>query len=133
MIGFSHAKLKGGSPLPEAPGRRRSEARRQLCHHHDDADQPVHQQRSPPVLMRSHAALHYAHFFYGDSDASGGVTRPASRAAPSPTTRTFSTSPSSIGMTFHRLRRIAFAHGVLAFFFDVVVLALIINVVAGLL
>ena len=47
-----------------------------------------------------------------------------------------------IGMTFqvsdvqienHRLRRIGLAHGVLAFFFNVVVLALTINIIAGLL
>jgi uncharacterized membrane protein len=40
---------------------------------------------------------------------------------------------SDVQIENHRLRRIALAHGVLAFFFDVVVLALIINIVAGLL
>ena len=47
-----------------------------------------------------------------------------------------------IGMTFqvsdvqienHHLRRLGLAHGVLAFFFNVVVLALTINIIAGLL
>ena len=40
---------------------------------------------------------------------------------------------SDVQIESHRLRRTALAHGVLAFFFNVVVLALTINIVAGLL
>ena len=40
---------------------------------------------------------------------------------------------SDVQIENHRLRRIALAHGVLAFLFNVVVLALTINIIAGLL
>jgi uncharacterized membrane protein len=83
-------------------------------------------------------------FFYGDSDASGGdeARGLAFPGRAEPDYWDFLYSSFVIGMTVqvsdvqienHRLRRIALAHGVLAFFFDVVVLALIINILAGLL
>ena len=48
-------------------------------------------------FMNTIFALHYAHFFYGDSDAPRAPRRAAStsRAAPNRTTGTSSTSPSS--------------------------------------
>jgi uncharacterized membrane protein len=96
------------------------------------------------LFMNTIFALHYAHFFYGDSDApaggdEGGLVFPG-RAEPD--YWDFLYFSFVIGMTFqvsdvqiesHRLRRIALAHGVLAFLFNVVVLALSINIIAGLL
>ena len=48
-------------------------------------------------FMNTILALHYAHFFYSNSDATAGDDCAAlpSRGAPSPPTGTFSTSPSS--------------------------------------
>ena len=94
-------------------------------------------------FMNTMFALHYAHFFYGDADGPAdaearGLAFPG-RAEPD--YWDFLYFSFVIGMTFqvsdvqiesHRLRRVGLAHGVLAFFFNVVVLALTINIVAGL-
>ena len=95
-------------------------------------------------FMNTIFALHYAHFFYGNSDASEGAEARGldfpGRAEPD--YWDFLYFSFVIGMTFqvsdvqienHRLRRSALAHGVLAFLFNVVVLALTINIIAGLL
>jgi uncharacterized membrane protein len=95
-------------------------------------------------FMNTIFALHYAHFFYGASDASGGAEARglAFPGRAEPDYWDFLYFSFVIGMTFqvadvrienHRLRRIALAHGVLAFFLNVVVLALTINIIAGLL
>jgi uncharacterized membrane protein len=95
-------------------------------------------------FMNTIFALHYAHFFYGDSDASSGAEARglAFPGRADPDYWDFLYFSFVIGMTFqvsdvqidnHRLRRIALAHGMLAFFFNVVVLALTINIIAGLL
>jgi uncharacterized membrane protein len=87
-------------------------------------------------------AMHYAQFFYGEApggDEARGLAFPG-RAEPD--YWDFLYFSFVIGMTFqvsdvqienHRLRRVALAHGVLAFLFNVVVLALTINIIAGLL
>jgi uncharacterized membrane protein len=96
-------------------------------------------------FMNTMFALHYAHFFYGDSDGDGpaesdarGLIFPGGKQ---PDYWDFLYFSFTIGMTFqvsdvqiesHSLRRTSLAHGVLAFFFNVVVLALTINIVAGL-
>jgi uncharacterized membrane protein len=93
-------------------------------------------------FMNTIFALHYAHFFYGDSDASAGAEARglAFPGRADPDYWDFLYYSFVIGMTFqvsdvqiehHRLRRIALAHGVLAFFFNVVILALTINIIAG--
>ena len=95
-------------------------------------------------FMNTMFALHYAHVFYGDADGPAdaearGLAFPGRRADPD--YWDFLYFSFTIGMTFqvsdvqiksHRLRRTGLAHGVLAFFFNVVVLALTINIVAGL-
>ena len=77
------------------------------------------------LFMNTIFALHYAHGYYGDAD-------------PSDATPMISFV---VGMTFQvsdvqvedpKLRREVLAHGVLAFFFNVVIVALTINIVAGL-
>ena len=95
-------------------------------------------------FMNTMFALHYAHGYYGDSDPSseykrtGGLVFPST---PDPDYWDFLYFSFVVGMTFqvsdvqiedHNLRRVVLAHGVLAFFFNVVILALTINIVAGL-
>jgi uncharacterized membrane protein len=89
-------------------------------------------------------ALHYAHSYYGESKTpssykhAGGLAFPGQRE---PDYWDFLYFSFVIGITFqvsdvqienHRLRRVALAHGVSTFFFNVVILALTINIVAGL-
>lgn len=96
------------------------------------------------IFMNIMFALHYAHGFYGDSDPSsdykptGGLIFPGEGQ---PDYWDFLYFSFVVGMTFqvsdvqvedHRLRRNVLAHGVLAFFFNVAILALTINIVAGL-
>jgi uncharacterized membrane protein len=95
-------------------------------------------------FMNTIFALHYAHGYYGDADPSssyeprGGLVFPG---RPKPDYWDFLYFSFVVGMTFqvsdvqiedHTLRREVLAHGVLAFFFNVVVVALTINIVAGL-
>jgi uncharacterized membrane protein len=96
------------------------------------------------LFMNTMFAMHYAHFFYGDTDA-GAKAETRGLAFPGgaePDYWDFLYFSFVIGMTFqvsdvqiesHRIRRTALAHGVLAFFFNVVVLALTINIIASLL
>ncbi len=95
-------------------------------------------------FMNTIFALHYAHFFYGDSDGPAGAEARglAFPGRAEPDYWDFLYFSFVIGMTFqvsdvqienHHLRRLGLAHGVLAFFFNVVVLALTINIIAGLL
>jgi len=95
------------------------------------------------LFMNTMFALHYAHFYYIDAEgagheAAGGLAFPGGGQ---PDYWDFLYFSFVIGMTFqvsdvqitgHNLRRIGLAHGVLAFFFNVVVLALTVNIVAGL-
>ena len=91
-------------------------------------------------------ALHYAHGFYTDPNPRddkieriGGLDIPGS---PHPDYWDFLYFSFTIGMTFQTsdvqitsrsLRRQALAHGVLSFFFNTVILALSVNIAAGLL
>jgi uncharacterized membrane protein len=95
-------------------------------------------------FMNTIFALHYAHGYYGDADPSsgykprGGLVFPG---CPEPDYWDFMYFSFVVGMTFqvsdvqiedYGLRRGVLAHGVLAFFFNVVIVALTINIVAGL-
>jgi uncharacterized membrane protein len=94
------------------------------------------------IFINTMFALHYANDYYADADDTGakisaGLAFPGHRE---PDYWDFLYFSFVIGMTFqvsdvqiedHRLRRVALAHGVLAFFFNVVVLALVINLLAG--
>jgi len=107
------------------------------------------------LFMNTMFALHYAHHYYdkpaasaeADSeDAPDEAGQPIARGLAFPHTDQpdywdFIYFSFVIGMTFqvsdvqiedHSLRRLGLAHGLLAFFFNVVVLALTINIVAGL-
>src|SRR5262249_26559019 len=111
------------------------------------------------LFMNTTFALHYAHHYYDKPDAPGGDDsddepdddvddpgQPLARGLCFPHTDEpdywdFIYFSFVIGMTFqvsdvqiedHGLRRLGLAHGLLAFFFNVVVLALTINIVAGL-
>ncbi len=97
------------------------------------------------LFMNTQFALHYAHGYYGDPPVPGNADTPVGGLAFPGGGKLdywdFVYFSFVIGMTFqvsdvgiksHRLRRVALAHGVLAFFFNVVVLSLTINIVAGL-
>jgi uncharacterized membrane protein len=91
-------------------------------------------------------AVHYAHGFYIDPDPTddkvahvGGLDIPG---CPHPDYWDFLYFSVTIGMTFQtsdvqitrrHLRRLTLAHGVLSFFFNTVILALSVNIAAGLL
>jgi uncharacterized membrane protein len=82
-------------------------------------------------------ALHYAHEFYRDDCKTKVLGFPDT---PEPGYWDFAYFAFVVGMTFQvsdvdicdgDVRRIALAHGIIAFFFNVVILALSVNVVAG--
>lgn len=89
-------------------------------------------------------ALHYAHRFYRDNpttperDASGGLSFPGTQAPHYWDFLYFSfvigmtSQVSDVQVTSHAMRRLVLWHGVLSFAFYTVVLALSINIVAGL-
>jgi uncharacterized membrane protein len=96
------------------------------------------------LFMNTIFALHYAHGYYGDADPSdeykaiGGLVFPGRH---DPDYWDFMYFSFVVGMTFQvsdvqveapKLSREVLAHGVLAFFFNVVIVALTINIVAGL-
>lgn len=95
-------------------------------------------------FMNTMFALHYAHGYYGDADPTSGYKPTGGLAFPGrrePDYWDFLYFSFVVGMTFqvsdvqiedHSLRRGVLAHGVLAFFFNVIVMALTINIVAGL-
>ena len=96
-------------------------------------------------FMNTIFAEHYAHEYYVDGPGPGPKPEPA-RGLMFPGCKTpdywdFLYFSFVIGMTFQvsdvqiessRLRRIGLAHGILAFFFNVVIVALTINILAGL-
>ena len=83
-------------------------------------------------------ALHYAHGYYGDfGEQHHGLDFPGKQA---PDYWDFTYFAIVIGMTFQvsdvqitsrHLRRVALAHGVIAFFFNVFIIALSVNILAG--
>jgi uncharacterized membrane protein len=92
------------------------------------------------VFMNTLFALHYAHEYYapGDDGTAGGLRFPGDDA---PDYWDFVYFSFVVGMTFQvsdvqvesrMLRRLVVAHGALAFFFNVGVLALAINIAASL-
>ncbi|HEY0232899.1 MAG TPA: DUF1345 domain-containing protein [Dokdonella sp.] len=92
------------------------------------------------MFMNTMFAIHYAHAFYGDDAHKrkrGGLDFPGEGEADY---WDFVYFAFVIGMTFQvsdvqvsdrRLRRIVLVHGVIAFFFNVIIIALSVNVVAG--
>ena len=92
------------------------------------------------LFMNAMFALHYAHDYYGDDDRQrkrGGLEFPSDG---DPDYWDFVYFAFVLGMTFQvsdvqisgrRLRRTALVHGVIAFFFNVVIVALSVNVVAS--
>jgi len=90
------------------------------------------------LFMNTIFALHYAHEFYGDAGEKGsGLQFPGTAK---PDYWDFVYFAFVIGMTFqvsdvqiseHGLRRVALVHAVVAFFFNVIIIALSVNVIAG--
>jgi uncharacterized membrane protein len=91
-------------------------------------------------FMNTMFALHYAHEYYGDDAHKrkrGGLKFPSDH---DPDYWDFVYFAFVLGMTFQvsdvqvgdrRLRRVALVHGIVAFFFNVVIVALSVNIVAG--
>ncbi|WP_266160070.1 DUF1345 domain-containing protein [Dyella silvatica] len=90
------------------------------------------------LFMNTMFAMHYAHGYYGDHGKQHtGLQFPET---PLPDYWDFAYFAIVIGMTFQvsdvqitgrYLRRIALLHGVIAFFFNVFIIALSVNIVAG--
>ena len=90
------------------------------------------------LFMNTIFALHYAHEFYGDRDGKhAGLEFPGNT---NPDYWDFVYFAFVIGMTFQvsdvqidarTIRRVALAQSVIAFFFNVIVIALSVNIVAG--
>ena len=90
------------------------------------------------MFLNTIFALHYAHEFYGDSGGKGsGLEFPGTKE---PDYWDFVYFAFVLGMTFQvsdveisdrEIRRVALAHSVIAFFFNVVIIALSVNVVAS--
>ena len=90
-------------------------------------------------------ALHYAHDFYMDADLVSTAPTAASQrlifpGEQSPTYGDFLYFSFTVGMTFQvsdvqvadaKLRRVVIGHGVTAFFYSTAILALVVNLVAG--
>ncbi|MGA8032196.1 MAG: DUF1345 domain-containing protein [Casimicrobiaceae bacterium] len=98
------------------------------------------------AFMHSVFALHYAHDYYLEVDLPGAGAGPGSErllfpGGNSPTYGDFLYFAFTIGMTFQTsdvqiadpyIRRVVLAHGAVAFFYTTGILALMINLVAGL-
>lgn len=91
------------------------------------------------ALLHTMFTFRYARLFYADHGRAGGLLFPHDRE---PDYLDFAYFSFVIGMTFQvsdvqvtcrRLRRLAFLHGLLSFVFNTLVVALTINIVAGLL
>ncbi|HET9819327.1 MAG TPA: DUF1345 domain-containing protein [Rhodanobacteraceae bacterium] len=90
------------------------------------------------LFLNTIFALHYAHEFYGDSGSQhGGLEFPVKT---DPDYWDFVYFAFVIGMTFQvsdvqigarTIRHVALAHSVIAFFFNVIVIAVSVNIVAG--
>jgi uncharacterized membrane protein len=86
-------------------------------------------------------ALHYAHEFYGENEGpAGGLTFPGGDPTPDywdfvyfAFTIGMTAETSDVSITSKGIRRTALAHGIVSFVFNVALLALTINVAAGIL
>ncbi len=90
------------------------------------------------LFLNTIFAVHYAHEFYGDSGGKhSGLDFPGTKE---PDYWDFIYFAFVIGMTFQvsdvqiserKIRRVALVHALIAFFFNVIVIALSVNIVAG--
>jgi uncharacterized membrane protein len=97
------------------------------------------------TLVHTVFGLRYAHVFYGDSDEpgvvqhAGGLIFPGNRPADYFDFAYFAfvvgmtCQVSDVQITSRRMRRLTLVHSVLAFGFNSIILALLINIVSGLL
>ena len=95
------------------------------------------------LLMHTMFALHYAHYYYRHdsattSEGTGGLDFPSENQPDYWDFLYFSfiigmtCQVSDVEITSRTIRRLALVHGVLTFFFNTVILALSINIIAGL-
>ena len=83
-------------------------------------------------------SLHYAHEFYGESGAVGGLAFPGGETEPDYWDFVYfsfvigmTSQVSDVGITNREIRRTAAAHGVVSFFFNAALLALTVNIAAS--
>ena len=89
------------------------------------------------ALLHTSHALHYAHLYYQDKDAPGGLSFPGSEE---PGPLDFAYFAFTVGTTFvvsdvqvtsRQVRRKTLGHGILSFFYYTAILALVINLIFG--
>jgi len=87
-------------------------------------------------LMQTSYTLHYPRIYYADSDEPGGLNFPGSE----PDDRDFAYFAFGVGMTFQvadvavtskRMRHVVLKHSLFSFWYNLAIIALLINVVAG--
>jgi uncharacterized membrane protein len=95
------------------------------------------------AVMHTTYALHYAHHYYGDGPAPGGDDDRGGLAFPGRETPDYwdflyfalvigmTCQVSDVQITSRAMRRVTLLHSVLSFFFNTVILALAVNLVAG--
>ena len=95
------------------------------------------------MLTHTIFALHYAHLYYGDDATHKGLQDRAGLTFPDEPTPDYwdflyysfvvgmTCQVSDVQVTSRRMRRLTLGHGVLAFLFNVVILALLVNFIAG--
>lgn len=90
------------------------------------------------AFMHTIFALHYAHDYYGDKAAKGGGLSFPSEETPDYWDFVYfsfvigmTSQVSDVAVTSRPLRRLAAAHGVVSFIFNVTLLALMVNIAAG--
>ena len=97
------------------------------------------------LLVHTTFAIHYAHFYYGDPDGKGPLEERGGLQFPGDAPPDYwdfmyysyvvgmTCQVSDVQVTLHHMRRLTLIHGVLSFFFNTGVLALAINILAGVL
>jgi uncharacterized membrane protein len=96
------------------------------------------------LLVHTLFAIHYAHLYYGDSNSNSPAKNAAGLDFPQESQPDYwdflyfsfvigmTCQVSDVAISTRPMRRLALIHGVLTFFFNTVILALSINIIAGL-
>lgn len=96
------------------------------------------------LLVHTLFAIHYAHLYYGDSNSNSPAKNSAGLDFPQESKPDYwdflyfsfvigmTCQVSDVAISTRPMRRLALIHGVLTFFFNTVILALSINIIAGL-
>ena len=94
------------------------------------------------LLLSTAYTLHYARLYYGEDDEPGGLVFPSAspESITMPDDKDFAYLSFTVGMTFQvsdvqvtttRMRRAILLHAIVSFIYNLAILALVINVIAG--